>query len=407
MERISRRQFLSCSAAALLAPCVFQVFCPFGRTSARAGEPVDITGKIFKGAAPRELWKFSREGFLYTKLEGNKVVCRICPNGCVLSEGDRSVCRSKVNMGGTLYSLTYGNPCSVNIDPIEKKPLFHFMPKTQAFSIAAAGCNLRCMNCQNWEISQVTPEEVRTYELFPPDVVKAAKKYQAASIAYTYSEPTSFFEYMIDTARLAKDQGLYNLWISNGYINRKPLLELCGVLDAANVNLKSFDDDIYRRLNGGRLEPVLSTFRIMHGEGVHFEITNLVVPGYTDDKEMVKRMCSWILENLGQDHPLHFLRFFPRYKLDRLPPTPVATLEEFRRTAIKEGIRYVYLGNVPEHEGNNTYCHNCGKLLVERKGYYIPTYHIEEGRCTFCKSEIPGIWAAHSEGDRETKTSRG
>jgi len=197
---------------------------------------------------------------------------------------------------------------------------------------------------------------------------------------------------MIDTARLAKENGLYNLWISNGYINKKPLLEFCKVLDGANVNLKSFSDAIYRKLNGGRLQPVLNTFKTLHEQKVHFEITNLVVPGYVDDPDMVKKMCEWIIKNLGSDHPLHFLRFFPRYKLDRLPPTPVSTLTRFRELAMQEGIRYVYVGNVPDHEGNNTFCHNCKKLLIERQGYYIPTYNLIGNKCKFCNTVIPGVW---------------
>ncbi|HHO76195.1 MAG TPA: AmmeMemoRadiSam system radical SAM enzyme [Deltaproteobacteria bacterium] len=392
MIKISRRQFLITGAGTLLGPGLLDMLCPFTPALAQKA-PKDIRGRIFTSAAPEELWKWSHEGFLYEKLERDRVVCGICPNSCMLSPGDRSICRSKVNIDGKLYSLTYGNPCSVNVDPIEKKPLFHFLPKTTAFSIAAAGCNFRCLNCQNWEISQVRPQDVRTSELFPPDVVRAAKSSGSASIAYTYSEPIAFFEYMIDTARLARQQGINNLWISNGYINTKPLLELSGVLDAANVNLKAFSDGIYRKLNGGRLEPVLNTFRTMHEAGLHFEITNLVVPGYTDDQEMAEKMCSWIVENLGPDHPLHFLRFFPRYKLDRLPPTPVETLVKFRQIAMKAGIRYVYVGNVPNNEGNNTYCHNCSKLLVERRGYHIPVLNIEDGRCRFCNTKIPGRWA--------------
>jgi len=395
MEKISRREFLFASAAgagALLVPGVLEIICPVTPALAKR-PPEDIRGSVFTAGAPKELWKWSHEGFLYAKLDDKKVICGICPNACILSPGDRSVCRSRVNIDGKLYSLTYGNPCSVNVDPIEKKPLFHFLPKTSALSIAAAGCNLRCLNCQNWEISQVRPEDVRTSELFPPDVVRAAKKAGSASIAYTYSEPTTFFEYMIDTARLAKKEGIANLWISNGYINKEPLLELLSVLDAANVNLKSFSDEIYRKLNGGRLEPVLNTFRTMHERGVHFELTNLVIPGYTDDQDMAEKMCTWIVENLGPDHPVHFLRFFPRYKLDRLPPTPVETLTRFRQIAMKAGIRYVYVGNVPGHEGNNTYCHNCGRLLVERRGYHIPVYHITAGRCRFCNTLIPGKWA--------------
>jgi len=368
-----------------------RAFWPFTATSEASG-PADIRGRVFRNDAPKNLWKWSREGFLYKKINNNNVVCQICPNQCVLAPGDRSICRSKVNMNGILYSLVYGNPCSVNIDPVEKKPLFHFLPRSKTFSIATAGCNFRCLNCQNWEISQAKPHEVRSYELFPQDVVNEAQRSGVSSIAYTYSEPVTFFEYMIDTARLARENKLHNLLISNGYINQEPLLELCKVLDGANVNLKSLSDAIYRKLNGGRLDPVLNTFKTMHEHGVHFEMTNLVVPGYTDDTEMVKQMCQWILTHLGPNYPLHFLRFFPKYKLDRLPPTPLSTLIRFRKLAMDEGVRYVYVGNVSFPEGNNTYCHSCNKLLVERIGYFIPSYHMDENRCKYCKTVIPGRW---------------
>ena len=392
MKKISRRQFLYCSAAIVSTAMPFRSFWPLTGIDSEASGSVDISGKVFKGGAPAKLWKWSHEGFFYKKLKENRVACGICPNRCVLAPGDLSVCRSKVNIDGTLYSMAYGNPCSIHVDPIEKKPLFHFKPKSRAFSLAAAGCNFRCLNCQNWEISQVKPWQVRHIELFPPEVVIEAKRAGAKSIAYTYSEPTTFFEYMIDIARLARGNGLYNLWITNGYINRKPLLELCKVLDAANVNLKAYSDVVYRKLNGGRLQPVLNTFTTLHEQGVHFEVTNLVVPGYVDDTDMAKRMCEWILKNLGPDYPLHFLRFFPRYKLDRLAPTPISTLTRFRELAMQEGIHYVYVGNVPGHEGNNTYCHNCGKLLVERKGYLIPIYNLVGNKCKFCNSIIPGVW---------------
>ena len=392
MASLSRREFLRLCAAACLAPgALAPAGCTQDAPSALFADS-DITGSVFVGGGPRRLWKWSKEASHYRLLEGSVVVCDLCPHSCKLSPGDRGVCRSRVNHKGTLYTLTYGNPCSVHIDPIEKKPLFHFMPQTRAFSIAAAGCNLRCLNCQNWEISQVTPEEVSFRELLPCEVVHEACRAQCASIAYTYSEPVTFFEYMLDTARAARERGIANLWISNGYINRGALLELCGVLDAANVNLKAFDDEVYRRLNGGRLAPVKRTLVVLAMRGVHLEITTLVVPGYTDGEDMLRRMCGWILGNLGQDRPLHLLRFFPHYRLDRLPPTPVSTLERLRELAIEEGMRYVYLGNVPGHPGTNTYCHNCGRLLVERRGYLIPAFHIVEGRCRFCRSVIPGVW---------------
>jgi len=392
MEKVSRRHFLYCSAGLFCSVLSADAFWPFSVKTGVAAGPADIRGHVYKGDAPQELWKWSREGFLYTKLDNKLVMCGVCPNRCLLSPGDRSVCRSKVNMDGVLYSLTYGNPCSVNVDPIEKKPLFHFNPRSKAFSIATTGCNFRCLNCQNWEISQAKPHEVRHHELFPADVIQGAQRTGCASIAYTYSEAVTFFEYMIDTAHLARKEGIANLWISNGYINPKPLVELCSVLDAANINLKAFSDAVYRKLNGGRLQPVLNTFKTLHEQKIHFEMTNLVVPGYTDDAEMVKQMCQWILTTLGPDYPLHFLRFFPRYKLDRLPATPLSTLVRFRKLAMAEGIRYVYVGNAAYPEGNNTYCHNCKKLLIERTGYFIGTYDLNENRCKYCRTVIPGRW---------------
>jgi pyruvate formate lyase activating enzyme len=356
--------------------------------------PTDIRGSVFKNGAPASLWKWSKAAYHFSRLDHDAVLCTLCPNRCRLSPGDRSVCRSRVNLDGTLYSLAYGNACSANVDPIEKKPLFHFLPATSAFSIAAAGCNFRCLNCQNWEISQVRPEDVRHLDLFPEAVVRAAVKSGCQSIAYTYSEPTTFYEYMIDTARVARERGLRNIWVSNGYINQEPLIALCRELDGANVNLKSISDAVYRQLNGGRLQPVLDTFVTLHRQGLHFEMTHLVVPGYGDSDEMIQRMCGWILEHLGPNYPLHFLRFFPRYRLDRLAPTPAATLIRFRELAMAEGIRYVYLGNLPGHAGNHTFCHHCKRLLVERQGYHIPTFHITKGSCRFCHTPIPGVWPA-------------
>lgn len=386
---MSRKEFIKTIGAGTAA-----VFCPaqaYGFFSRKGNKSQSIKGDIFKNDAPSDLWEWSIEAFHYAS-DGKNVQCQVCPNRCFLSPGDRSICRSKVNIDGKLYSLVYGNPCALHIDPIEKKPLFHFYPGSRIFSIAAAGCNFRCLNCQNWEISQRKPEEVHFSELFPGDVVREAKRRKTPSLAYTYSEAITFYEYMYDTARLAKEAGLKNVFVSNGYINKDPLLRLSKYLDAANIDFKSFDDRIYESLNGGTLQPVLDTFKTLHREGVWFEIATLVVPTYVDDPEMIKKMCGWILDELGPDYPLHFLRFFPQYKLTRLPPTPIPTLEQFRNLALKEGLHYVYVGNIPGHEGCHTYCHNCGKILIERRGYLLSQLNIENARCKFCNASIPGRW---------------
>jgi pyruvate formate lyase activating enzyme len=388
-NRMTRKEFLK---SAGLGVCALFCCAPGYALGGDGGrEYRDVRGHVFRGEAPSRPWKWSVEAFHYAS-DGTSVQCQVCPNRCLLAPGDRSICRSRVNIQGKLYSLAYGNPCAVHVDPIEKKPLNHFYPAHSVFSIATTGCNFRCLNCQNWEISQKRPEEVRHGELFPADVVREALEKKTPSIAYTYSEAITYYEYMYDTAKLAREAGIRNVLVSNGYINEGPLLELAGYLDAANINLKSFDDRLYRCLNGGTLQPVLDTFKTLHRAGVWFEMTTLVVPTYVDDPDMIRRMCGWILRELGPDYPLHFLRFFPQYRLTRLPPTPLETLEGFRDLAMKEGIRYVYLGNVPGHEGCHTYCHQCGKILIERRGYLLGHVNIEEGSCRFCGTAIPGRW---------------
>jgi len=352
----------------------------------------DIRGEIFRNDAPAKPWRWSVEGYHYTS-DGKNVQCQVCPNLCLLEPGDRSVCRSRVNIDGKLYSLAYGNPCAVHVDPIEKKPLYHFYPGTSIFSIATTGCNFRCLNCQNWEISQKKPEEVQSTELFPQDVVRESLRRKSPSIAFTYSEAITYYEYMVDTARLGREAGLKSVLVSNGYINREPLLEFCKVLDGANINLKSFDDRLYRTLNGGTLRPVLDTLKTLHEQGVWLEITTLVVPTYVEDAEMIKKMCAWILRELGPDYPLHLLRFFPHYRLTRLPPTPIATLEKLREVAMREGMCYVYLGNVPGHQSSHTACPQCKRLLVKRNGYSLGQIHVDQGRCKFCNHVIPGRWS--------------
>jgi pyruvate formate lyase activating enzyme len=306
--------------------------------------------------------------------------------------GKRGFCGVRENRQGTLYALSYGKLVAVHIDPIEKKPLFHFLPSSSAFSIATAGCNLRCKFCQNWEISQRTPDEVDYVYIEPQDLVKKAKESGSPTIAYTYTEPTIFYEYMLETAKLAKKEGLRNIMHSCGYINEEPLRELAKYLDAANIDLKGFSDDFYVKISEATLEPVLKTLKILKEEGVHLEITNLVLTGYNDYPDLITKMCLWIKENLGGDTPLHFSRFFPMYKLTSLNPTPVETLERARQIAVDCGLKYVYIGNLAGNPAENTYCPNCKKMLIERRGYFILQNNIEDDKCKFCSEEIEGVW---------------
>ncbi len=321
-----------------------------------------------------------------------KVRCELCPTECVLGEYEVGGCKVRINKGGVLYSLVYGKPCAVAIDPIEKKPFFHFLPGSRAFSIATAGCVLGCKFCQNWQISQARPEEVDYQDLPPADVVRGAIFYGCRVITYTYTEPTVFYEYMYDTAVIAKKAGIRNTMHTCGYINEKPLRELAKYMDAADVDLKAFTEDFYARICGGRLRPVLNTLTILREEGVWLEITNLVIPTLNDDMKKLREMCVWIRDNLGPDIPLHFSRFFPNYKLKNLPPTPLETLLRARETALDAGLRFVYIGNI-RTEAEHTYCPSCKRRLIEREGYFVRENNIINGRCRFCRTSVPGVWS--------------
>jgi pyruvate formate lyase activating enzyme len=274
---------------------------------------------------------------------------------------------------------------------VEKKPLLHFHPGSKVFSLAVAGCNFHCLNCQNWEISQTTPDKTRNENMPPDEAVSMASRYGCTSIAYTYSEATTFYEYMVDISAKARRLEIKNIWVSNAYISQAALNRLCDVIDAASVNLKSFSDKIYWDLNGGHLEPVLETFKTLHRRGIWMEIINLVIPTYTDDMEMIKSMCGWITDNLGTDYPLHFSRFTPQYKLVHLPPTPVETLEQAKEVASRLGLHHVYIGNVPGGS-DRTICPNCNETVVRRRGYTLLANHVKEGKCTFCGTSIGGRW---------------
>ena len=320
------------------------------------------------------------------------VQCELCPNGCVLENGQHSRCRARMNKDGTLYSLVYGKPCAVHVDPIEKKPFNHFLPGTTAFSIATAGCVLSCKFCQNWQISQAKPEDTDTVDLPPDEVVRQAMLYGCKSVTYTYTEPTVFYEYMYDTAIIAKKYGVRNTMHSCGYINEKPLRKLSKYLNAADIDLKGFTEDYYSRICSGSLKPVLNSLVVLKEEGVWLEITNLVIPTLNDDMKTVKEMCRWILKNLGPDVPIHFSRFLPLYKLANLPPTPLETLVEARKTAMDAGLNFVYIGNI-RHEGESTFCPKCKRMLIEREGFFVKQNNVTKGKCKFCGTSIPGVWS--------------
>jgi pyruvate formate lyase activating enzyme len=336
-------------------------------------------------------WKWSTEA-LYFIDTPKGIKCKLCPRKCEIEVGKAGSCRTNVNYDGKLYSISYGNPCAIHIDPIEKKPFFHYRPGITAYSIATAGCNLACLNCQNWEISQVSPKDTRNYDLMPQAVVNEAKKAGCQSIAYTYTDPVAYYEYTLDTATIARKEGIKNLLVSAGYINPDPLRRWCKVLDAARIDLKSFSDEIYEMLNAGTLQPVLDSLKILKEEGVWLEIINLVVPTWTDDLDMIKQMCQWLVDNDLNMYPLHFDRFIPMHKLTNLPETPVATLEKARQIALDTGIKYAYIGNVPGSQGSNTYCPKCKKLIIERRGFSILQNKIVDSKCSYCQEVIDGVW---------------
>ena len=353
---------------------------------------VFVAGDLLTGVAADGV---RQEAMFYQRVTDppKAVACKLCPRYCLIPDGKLGFCRARKNEGGTLISLGYSQPCAVHVDPIEKKPFFNYLPATRSFSIASAGCNLRCKFCQNWQISQVSPLESTNYFYTPEKIVEMAEKSGCRSIAYTYSEPTNFYEYMLATARLARARGIKNVYHSNGYINPEPLKELCRYLDAANIDLKGFDQAFYEKYCEADLAPVLETLKALKKAGVWLEITNLVIPGANDDPKQVAAMCDWIVKNLGPDVPLHFSRFGPLYQLTSLPPTPPETLEQCRVIALKAGLHYVYIGNLPGNFAENTYCPKCGKLVIKRTGYAVLETHLKGSACEYCGARVAGVWS--------------
>jgi len=311
---------------------------------------------------------------------------------CSIAPGKSGLCRVRGNVDGKIKPLTYGAPCSINVDPIEKKPLFHFLPGSQILSLATAGCNLRCKFCQNWEISQGVPEDIRTYSATPDQLIEIAVSKGCRSIAYTYTDPTVFYEYALDCSIKAREAKIKNVLVTAAYINPDPWRELCRYTDAANVDLKALSNDFYRDICGAELKPVLDALVIAKIAGVMLEVTNLVIPGLNDSDDDLINISRWIKENLGAETPLHFSRFFPQYLMMNRDPTPQATLRKAKEIAQSEGLKYVYLGNVRMEGAENTSCPSCGELLIERQGYTVLKKKLRESCCPKCKHEINGVW---------------
>ena len=343
-------------------------------------------------ATPSPGQKQFTEAKYYQPLEGNTVQCQLCFRNCTIPEGKRGFCLARENRDGKLYTLTYGKPVAMHIDPVEKEPLFHMEPGSDTLCVGTATCNLRCKNCINWHITFKAPEEVEAVPMTPEEVVQTAIDHDVHTICFTYNEPTQQYEFMYDIARLAKEKRLRVTFHSNGEMSPEPMEAILPYVDSVAIDLKAFDAEVYRELTTGELAPVLDTLKLIKGHGVWLEVVCLIIPTWSDDLEDIERMCTWIRDNLGEETPVHFSRFFPCCKLTGLPPTPLSTLEQAHDIARGVGLHYVYIGNISGHDYANTYCPKCGKMLIYRKGLLIQENNIVDGKCKFCGHEIPGIW---------------
>jgi len=335
----------------------------------------------------------AREALYYKPMAHRLVRCGLCPRHCVVSPGERGHCGVRENRDGKYVTLVYGRPVAINNDPIEKKPLFHVYPGSKAFSIATVGCNIDCKCCQNWDISQAKPEVAKGPLVSPERIADAAQAAGSKVVAYTYNEPTIFYEYMTDCAKATKARGLGNVVISNGFIEAAPHQALLPSLTAYKVDLKAFTQDFYGNICNGRIDPVKATLRRLKDNGVWFEIVNLMIPTLNDNMDDIKRMANWVATELSPDVPIHFTRFHPMYKLRNLPRTPPATLAAARETAMQEGCKFVYTGNLPGNEGEHTYCPLCKKVVIKRYGHMVVENRLNDGACPDCTCAIPGVWA--------------
>jgi pyruvate formate lyase activating enzyme len=400
-DRLSRRRFLAMGARFALMAGGCHLFTGAWPASAEPVDPPEArywAGSVGDKADCLACHAASEAAsdFLANKQYHHKqpiVKCLLCAQGCVLKSGERGRCRARINLNGVLKSLVYGRPAAIHVDPIEKKPFYHFLPGASAFSLGTAGCPLSCSFCQNWEISQARPEDIRTSVYSPEEIVSSSARKRCPIIAFTYNEPTVFIEYLTDIARQGRKQGMKSVLVSCGFMNYRPLEEMCEVLDAIKIDLKGFSPDFYRDVCRAELDPVLRSIKEISRKGVHLEIVNLVVPTLNDSPAMMTRLIEWVAGEIGPDVPVHFTRFHPDFQMLQLPPTPVSTLEKAYETAKSKGLHYPYVGNVPSHPGNHTYCPSCCKTVVERTGFFVLSNRITNGKCPFCGRVIAGVWS--------------
>jgi pyruvate formate lyase activating enzyme len=372
MRHLGRREFLRSGLAA------------------GAGLPALRVLELFEQKNPSHQIEVDKA--FYEKLTGKRTQCFICPLKCILNPGETCFCRTRNNVDGRLISYAYNNPCILSVDPVEKMPLSHFLPGTKTLSLAVGGCNLRCLYCQNWEQSQTRPERQRTFDLPKEKAVAGAGKKECKTLAYTFTEPVVFSEYMRDVSALAREKGFRNVCGTALFVEIKALRDMCRSIDAFSVALKGFEEKFYDRVLGSKLKPVLDALVVLKEEKIWTEVVTLVVPGYNDKLGTIREQCKWHRKNLGADTPLHFGRFVPQYKLKDLPRTPVETLEKCRDIGLEEGIRHVYIFNVSPHEGNDTYCPRCRKPVLKRLGFKILESKLKDGICTRCRTKLPGVW---------------
>ncbi len=378
--RLTRRELLKLGGGCVLGGC------------ALGGVARLAAGLRSQPAGSQDQRQWARKAQYWRTQSNQRVHCLLCPRECEVGPAERGFCGVRENRNGEYYTLVYGRAASVNVDPIEKKPFFHVKPGSPIFSFATAGCNLACKNCQNWELSQARPEQTPAVDLAPARMVEAAREQGCALISGTYTEPTVFAEYLLAVAREGNRRGLRTTMISAGYISRQPLIDLCKELAAIKIDLKSMRDSFYRSNCAGTVKPVLDSIDLIRKQHVWMEIVYLVVPTLNDGEREIRDLARWVKGHVGVGVPLHFSRFYPQYRLKNLPPTPYDTMSRCYQIARAEGLHYVYVGNVPGHPGENTYCPKCGKLLIRRQGFQVIEVHLRNGRCQYCQQIIPGIW---------------